>query len=82
MLIHILFSYSSKGLQRQLDILQGFCAKRGLKVNVQKTKTMVFEHQKSQTPAFTYEGSDIEQVENFKVPGNDHGIHSKSDPGH
>ena len=64
-----LFSYSSKGLQRQLDILQGFCAKRGLKVNVQKTKTMVFEHQKSQTPAFTYEGSDIEQVENFKYLG-------------
>ena len=36
-----LFSYSSKGLQRQFDILQAFCAERGLKVNVQKTKTMV-----------------------------------------
>ena len=47
-----LFSYSSKGLQRQLDILQSFCAERGLKVNVQKTKTMVFEHQKSQTTCF------------------------------
>ena len=59
-----LFSYSSKGLQRQLDILQAFCAERGLKVDVQKTKTMVFEHQKSQTPPFTYAGNEIEQVEN------------------
>ena len=45
-----LFSYTTKGLQRQLDILQAFCPDRGLKVNVQKTKTMVFEHQKLQTP--------------------------------
>ena len=52
-----------------MDILQAFCAERGLKVNVQKTKTMVFEHQKSQTTAFTYAGNDIEQVENFKYLG-------------
>lgn len=64
-----LFSYSSKGLQRQLDVLQAFCAKRGLKSNVRKTKTMVFEHQKSQTPVLTYEGNDIGQVENFKYLG-------------
>ncbi len=53
-----LFSYSQKGLQRQLDILEAFCSARGLKVNVQKinfcaarrlninvqnTKSMVFE---------------------------------------
>ena len=49
-----LFSYSQKGLQRQLDILHAFCSARGLRVNVQKTKTMVFEHQKSQAPPFTY----------------------------
>ena len=42
-----LFSYSPQGLQRQLDILQAFCADGGLKGHVQKTKTMVFEHQKS-----------------------------------
>ena len=45
-----LFLYTTNGLQRQLDILQAFCSDRGLKVNVQKTKTMVFEHQKSHTP--------------------------------
>ena len=61
-----LFSYTSKGLQCQLDMLQAFCAERGFKVNVQKTKTMVFEHEKSQNPAFTYAGNDIEQVENPK----------------
>lgn len=64
-----LSSYSQKGLQRQLDILQAFCPARGLKVNVQKTKTMVFEHQKSQSPLFTYAGNDIEQVEEFKYLG-------------
>ena len=64
-----LFSYTTKGLQRQLDILHAFCSDRGLKVNVQKTKTMVFEHQKSHTPPFTYAGNAIEQVENFKYLG-------------
>ena len=56
-----LFLYSQKGLQRQLDILHAFCSAR----NVQKTKTMVFEHQTSQTPLFTYAGNDIEQVAEF-----------------
>ena len=64
-----LFPYSSKGLQRQLDILQAFCAERGLKVNVQKTTTMVFEHQKSQTAAFTYAGNEVEHVDIFKYLG-------------
>lgn len=64
-----LFSYTTKGLQHQLDILQAICSERGLKVNVQKTKTMVFEHQKSQIPPFTYAGNEIEQVENFKYLG-------------
>ena len=53
-----LFSCTTKGLQRQLDILHAFCSDRGLKVNVQKTKTMVLEHQKTQTPPFTYAGND------------------------
>ena len=64
-----LFSYTTKGLQRQLDILQAFCSDKGLKVNVLKTKTMVFEHQKLQTPPFTYAGNEIEQVENVKYLG-------------
>ena len=64
-----LFSCSQQVLQRQWDILHAFCSARGLKVNVQKPKTMVFEHQKSQTPPFTYAGNNIEQVEEFKYLG-------------
>ena len=58
-----------KGLQRQIDILRAFCSARGLKVNVQQTKTMVFEHWKSQTSPFTYAGNDIEEVGEFKYLG-------------
>ena len=36
-----LFSYSPRGLQHPLDILQEFFTFQGLKVNVQKTKIMV-----------------------------------------
>ena len=61
-----LFSYSEKGQQWQLDILQEFCAARGLKVNVQKTKTMVFEPRKLHTSPFSYAGANIEQVDVFK----------------
>ena len=62
-----LFSYTTKGLPRQLDILQTFCSDRGL--NIQKTKTMGFEHQKSQTPPFTYAGNENEQAEKVKYQG-------------
>ena len=59
-----LFSYSPRGLQHQLNILQEFCIARGLQVNVLKTKTMVFESRR--TPPFTYAGAAIDQVEMFK----------------
>ena len=64
-----LFSYSTSGLQKQLDILAEFCLARGLSVNVKKTKTLVFERRKSVTPAFLYEGNVIEQVDEFKYLG-------------
>ena len=57
------------GLQNQLDFLADFCKARGLKVNVQKTKTMVFEARKSTTPAFLYAGNAIDQVDDFKYLG-------------
>ena len=37
----MIFSYSSSGLQTQLDILSDFCIQRGLTMNVKKTKTIV-----------------------------------------
>ena len=64
-----LFSYCVTGLQKHLNILEAFCAARGLTVNVKKTKTLVFEHRKSATPAFVYAGDHIEQVEEFKYLG-------------
>ena len=64
-----LFSYFEKGLQRQLDVLQEFCAAQGLKLNVQKTKTMVSGPRKSQTSPFSYAGANIEQVDIFKYLG-------------
>ena len=64
-----LFSYTHHGLQSQLNILQSFCDKRGLTVNVKKTKVVVFEGKQSQSPTFTYAGAEIEQVEEFKYLG-------------
>ena len=66
-----LLSYSPSGLQKQLDILAEFCARRGLTVNVKKTKTMVFEHAncKPSAPAFLYAGEPVEQVNEFKYLG-------------
>ena len=64
-----LFSYSPEGLQTQLDILQTFCDERGLKVNVAKTKVVVFEKHRSESPTFIYDGQAIEQVEVFKYLG-------------
>ena len=63
-----LFSYSPRGLQAQMDNMQSFCLARGLKVNVAKTK-VVFEPRSSASPAFTYDGQIIEQVEMFKYLG-------------
>ena len=64
-----LFSYSIQGLQKQLDILEAFCEARGLTVNVKKTKTLVFEHRRSEVPAFRYAGDVIERVDEFKYLG-------------
>ena len=64
-----LFSYSAQGLQAQLDILQKFCCMRGLTVNVAKTKVIVFESRRSQSPTFTYDGEEVERVEEFKYLG-------------
>ena len=65
----VLLFYSVTGFQKQLNILGAFRAARGLTVNVKKTKTLVFEHRKSATPALLYEGDPMEQVYDFKYLG-------------
>ena len=64
-----LFSYSPRGLQKQLDILSRFCAARGLTVNVKKTKILVFEARKSSHTSFYFNGDIIDQVDEFKYLG-------------
>ncbi len=64
-----LFSHSAQGLQAQLDILLGFCQERGLKVNVGKTKVVVFEYRESESPEFLYDGAVVERVQIFKYLG-------------
>ena len=61
-----LFSYSPREIQHQLNILLEVCTARGLKVNVLKTRTMVFESHSIHTPPFTFAGAAIDQVEPFK----------------
>ncbi len=57
----VLTSDSKVGLHKQLDMLQQFCAKRGLIVNVEKTKAMVFN---SIDPCqkFVFKGDAIKSV--------------------
>jgi hypothetical protein len=59
---------SEVGLQQQLDTFQKFCAKRGLIVNVNKTKVMVFN---SIDPCqeFMFESDVIKHVQTFKYLG-------------
>ncbi len=57
----VLTSELEVGLQQQLDTLQQFCIERGLIVNVEKTKAMVFN---SVDPCqeFVFKGDIIEKV--------------------
>jgi hypothetical protein len=57
----VLTSKFEVGLQQQLDTLQQFCVERGLIMNVEKTKAMVFN---SVNPCqeFVFKGDVIESV--------------------
>jgi hypothetical protein len=64
----ILTSESEVGLQQQLDTLQQFCNERGLIVNVEKTKVMVFNYV-DPCQEFVFKGDVIEKVQTFKYLG-------------
>ena len=64
-----LFSYSHRGLQRQLDILYAFCTDWQLTVNVAQTKALEFEAHKNAMPPLLYAGNAIEQVDILKYLG-------------
>jgi hypothetical protein len=61
----VLTSESEVGLQQHLDTFQQFCAERGLIVNVEKTKAMVFNFI-DPCQEFMFKGDAIERVQTFK----------------
>jgi hypothetical protein len=60
-----LMSKSKVGLQQQLIAFQQFCAKRGLTMNMKKTKVMVFNFV-DPCQEFVFKGDVIERVQIFK----------------
>ena len=67
----VIFSESEKGLQTGLDILYAFCQSWKLKVNIQKTKVMVFRKGgfPPQNLRFMYDGQNLEIVNKFVYLG-------------
>ena len=62
-------STTQSGLQRLMDSLGRFCEDRGLTVNIEKTKTLVFGARKCLKTPITLKGIPIDQVESFKYLG-------------
>jgi hypothetical protein len=59
---------SEAGLQKCLDSLADYCDTWKLKVNVDKTKIVIFSRRKPKS-RFTYKGEEIEIVQHFKYLG-------------
>ena len=67
----VLFSESAAGLQKMLDTLSGYCNEWDLKVNIQKTKVLVFRNggKVKATNKWFYDGSELEIVDSFNYLG-------------
>ena len=67
----VIFSNTADELQLGLDILAEYCARWKLKVNVSKTKTLIFRNGGllPQDLVFTYDGDPVEIVKSFKYLG-------------
>ena len=67
----VIFSETDKGLQTGLDILYAYCQSWKLKVNIQKTKVMVFRKGGflPQNLRFMYDGQNLEIVNKFVYLG-------------
>ena len=64
----VLVSQSEKGLQSQLNALHAFCEIRGLKVNLAKTKAVVF-NQRTYKANMVFAGQTFEQVDRYMYLG-------------
>ena len=67
----LFFSETEKGLQTGLDILYAYCQSWMLKINIQKTKVMVFRKGGflPQNLRFMYDGQNLEIVNKFVYLG-------------
>lgn len=66
----ILLSESASGLQNQLDRISEYCDTWKLEVNIDKTKTMVFENKKSiKIPQFNINAQPLQRVYTYKYLG-------------
>ena len=67
----VIFSNTSEGLQKGLDILSDYCQKWKLTVNIDKTKVMVFRKGGilPRNLSFTFQGNMIEIVNKFVYLG-------------
>ena len=66
----VIFSTSPEGLQNKLNVLGKYCDDRGMKVNIQKTKIIIFNKAgRTINQPFVYKNSEIECVSNYKYLG-------------
>ncbi|XP_053380261.1 uncharacterized protein LOC128548803 [Mercenaria mercenaria] len=67
----VLFSDTVQGLQQSLEDLHVYCDRWGLSVNIDKTKVMVFRKRGPvrENEKWTYNGSQLEVVNNFNYLG-------------
>ena len=65
----VIFSKSKTGLQNMLDKLNVYCKRWNLKVNVDKTKVMIFEKGRNTFVDIYFDGTKLELVASFKYLG-------------
>ena len=67
----VVFSNNAEQLQSRLDVLSGYCSRWKLKVNISKTKIMIFRKRGilPRNLSFTYDGEPLEIVKSFKYLG-------------
>ena len=67
----IMLSQTATGLQKCLDVLSEFCSKWGFSVNLNKTKTMVFQKKNKQANKYTFKCNDevVETVSHYTYLG-------------
>ena len=67
---YITLSESESDIQAQLDVFHEYCLTWKLKVNIDKTKIVIFGSGRTpQNLSFKYNGSEIEVVKNFNYLG-------------